>query len=66
MLMYKRADYLEVTGYPNANFAGCMDSRKSVSGYIFMLVDGVVSWRSVKRTLTTTSTREAEFVSCFG
>ena len=30
-----------------------------------MLASGAVSWRSMKQTLTTTSTMEAEFVSCF-
>ena len=42
-----------------------MDSRKSTSEYIFMLAGGVVSWRSMKQTLTATSTMEVEFVSCF-
>ncbi|XP_074317920.1 secreted RxLR effector protein 161-like [Silene latifolia] len=36
-----------------------------LQGYVFMLADGAVSWRSVKQTLTATSTMEAEFVSCF-
>ena len=30
-----------------------------------MYVSGAVSWRSVKQTLTATSTIEAEFVTCF-
>ena len=30
-----------------------------------MLAGGVISWRSVKQTLTATFTMEAEFVSCF-
>ena len=30
-----------------------------------MLASGVISWRSTKQTLTTTSTMEAEFISCF-
>ena len=30
-----------------------------------MLAGGAVSWRSMKQTLTTTSTTEAGFVSCF-
>ncbi|RZB86556.1 Retrovirus-related Pol polyprotein from transposon TNT 1-94 [Glycine soja] len=38
---------------------------RSTSGYIFMKAGGAISWRSVKQTLTTTSTMEAEFVSCF-
>ena len=51
--------------YSDADFAGCVDSRKLASGYIFKLADGAVSWRSAKQTLTATSTMEAEFVSCF-
>ena len=33
MLMYRRADYLEVIGYSDVDFVGCMDSRKSTFGY---------------------------------
>ena len=65
MLMYRRTYSLEVIGYSDADFAGCVDSRKSTCGYIFKLADGAVSWRSAKQTLTSTSTMEAEFVSCF-
>ncbi|KAL2569450.1 hypothetical protein AAZV13_18G128700 [Glycine max] len=65
MLMYRQTDCLEVIGYSDSNFAGCVDSRRSASGYIFMLAGGAVSWRSAKQTLTATSTMEAQFVSCF-
>ena len=65
MLIYRRTYSLEVIGYSDADFVGCVDSRKSTSGYIFKLADGVVSWRSAKQTLIATSTMEAEFVSCF-
>ncbi|KAL4340139.1 hypothetical protein GQ457_08G024220 [Hibiscus cannabinus] len=65
LLTYKRSDHLEVVGYSDSDFAGCVDSRKSTSGYIFMFASGAISWRSVKQTLTATSTMEAEFVSCF-
>ena len=64
MLTYRWIGYLEVTGYFDTNFIGCVDS-KSTSGYIFKLASGAVSWVSMKQTLTTTSTMEAEFVSCF-
>ena len=64
MLMYRRIDSLEVIGYSDSNFVGCVDSRKSTSGYIFKLADRVVSWRSAKQTLTATSTMK-EFVSYF-
>jgi Reverse transcriptase (RNA-dependent DNA polymerase) len=65
MLMYRRTENLEVVGYSDSDFAGCVDSRKSTSGYIFMFASGAVSWRSAKQTLVATSTTEAEFVSCF-
>ena len=51
--------------YSDLDFVGCVDSQKSTSGYIFMFTGGAVSWRSVKQTLTTTSTMEVEFISCF-
>ena len=65
MLTYRWTGYLEVTGYLNADLASDVDSRKSTSGYIFMLVSGAMSWRIMKHTLTTTSTMEVEFVSYF-
>ena len=48
MLMFRHTDSLEVVGYSDADFAGCVDSRKSTSSYIFMLAGGAVSWRSAK------------------
>src|ERR1044072_5174210 len=53
-LMYKRTDVLEVIGYSDSDYAGCIT-----------LASGVVSWRSAKQTLTATSTMEVKFVSCF-
>ncbi|XP_073067254.1 secreted RxLR effector protein 161-like [Primulina eburnea] len=61
MLMFRRTENLEVIGYSDSDYAGCIDSRKSTSGYIFMLVGGAVPWRSAKQTLTATSTMEDEF-----
>ena len=65
MLTCKRSHDLEVIGYSDSDFACCVDSRKSTLGYILMLADRAISWKSAKHTLVTTSTMEAEFVSCF-
>jgi len=65
MLTYKMSDQLEITGYSDSDFAGCLDSLRSTSGYIFMLVGGAVSWRSAKQTLTTSFTMVVEFVACY-
>jgi hypothetical protein len=43
MLTYRRSDKLEVIGYTDFDFAGCVDSLKSTSGYIFMLDGGAIS-----------------------
>ena len=43
MLTFKRSDSLEVTDYSNSDFAGCIDSRKSTFGYLFMLAGGAIS-----------------------
>ena len=65
MLTYSRSDNLEVIGYSDADFAGCVDSLKSTSGYVFTLANGAISWRSSKQTITTSSTMQAEFLACY-
>ena len=64
-LTYKHTDQLKVIGYSNSDFAGCVDTRKSTSGYIFLLSRGVISWRSTKQTFVASSTMEAQFVACY-
>ena len=66
MLTYRRSDHLEIIGYSDSNFTGCQDSRKSTSGYIYMLASGAISWRSAKQSLIASSTMAAEFIACFG
>ncbi|XP_061363681.1 secreted RxLR effector protein 161-like [Gastrolobium bilobum] len=65
MLMYKRFKELEVIGYTDSDFGGCLDRRKSTFGYLFMFAQGAISWKSAKKTIVASSTMEAEFVACF-
>ncbi|XP_040870767.1 secreted RxLR effector protein 161-like [Glycine max] len=65
MLMYRKTNDLEVIGYSDSKFVGCIDTRSSTYGYVFMLVGGAISWKSAKQSLTVTSTLEAEFISYF-
>jgi hypothetical protein len=65
MLTYRRSNNLEVLGYSDSDYAGCIDTRKSTFGYVFLLAGGVVSWKSSKQSIIATSTMEAEFVACF-
>src|SRR3954462_677452 len=64
-LTYQRSDHLEIIGYTDSDFAGCIDSRRSTSGYVFMMAAGAISWKSVKQTLIASSTMEAEFIACY-
>ena len=59
MLTYKRSNHLEVIGYSDSDFDGCLDIRKSTFGYLFLLVEGAVSWKSAKQTFIASSTMEA-------
>jgi hypothetical protein len=52
MLTYKRFDNLEMLGYSDADFVGCVDTKKSTSGYIFTLAEGAISWKSTKQSVT--------------
>ncbi|XP_060965193.1 secreted RxLR effector protein 161-like [Cannabis sativa] len=65
MLTYWRADTLDIVRFSDADHARCVDDKRSTSGYIYMMVGGAVSWKSVKQTLTASSTMEAEYMACY-
>ncbi|XP_033515197.1 secreted RxLR effector protein 161-like [Nicotiana tabacum] len=65
MLMYRRSKHLEVIGYSDSDFARCIDIRKSTFGYLFLLAERTISWKSAKQCVIATSTMEAEFMACF-
>ena len=48
MLTYRHTNTLRVVGFSNSDYAGCVNDKKSTSCYIFMMVEGAVSWKSVK------------------
>ena len=42
MLTYQRTDTLKVVGFNDSDYASCVDDKKSTSGYIFIMTEGVV------------------------
>ena len=65
MLTYWCIDTLKVVGFSDSDYTDCVDDKKSTFGYIFMMVEGAISWKSVKQTLTTSATMEAEYVASY-
>ncbi len=50
-------------GYVDSDWAGCPDSRRSTSGFVFMLNGAAISWCSKRQPTIALSTAEAEFIS---
>jgi hypothetical protein len=62
-LFYPANEPLVLEGYADADYAACLDTRRSFSGYVFRLGKSVISWRSRKQTSVSTSTTESEYVA---
>ncbi|KAL4014421.1 hypothetical protein IC575_026623 [Cucumis melo] len=61
-MLYQRRRKLNLVGFSDSDYAGDLNDRKSISGYVFMLGSGVISWSSKKQPIVTLSTTEAELV----
>ncbi|KAM3327408.1 hypothetical protein P3S67_002534 [Capsicum chacoense] len=46
-----------------SDYAGCLDDRKSSSGYVFSLGSYVISWNSKKQQIVALPSSEAEYIS---
>ena len=58
-----QADELQLIGYLDFDYQGCLDTRKSTSSFVFMFGGGTISWKSKKRDCVAQSTMEAEYVA---
>ena len=54
---------LEIVGYSDSDWAGEKLTRKSTSGFIFMLNGGPVSWASKRQSVVALSSTEAEYIA---
>lgn len=53
----------ELTGYTDADWAGDQQTRRSTTGYCFLLGGAAISWISRRQSSVTLSSMEAEYVS---
>ena len=65
ILTYTKSEKLEIIGYSDSDFVGCIDSKKSTSGYIYLLAGGAISWKSAKQALIASSTMATEYIACY-
>nr|GEW44682.1 copia protein [Tanacetum cinerariifolium] len=62
-LWYTKDSGFELTGFLDADYAGCKDTFKSTFGVAKFLGEKLVSWSSKKQDCTTLSIAKAEYVS---
>ena len=53
----------DLHGYSDADWGGDVTTSKSVSGYVFYLSGGVISWSSKKQSAIALSSTEAEYIA---
>ncbi len=62
-ITYWGDEELKIEGYSDSDWEGNKESRKSTSGFIFMLNGGPISWCSKKQSTVALSSTEAEYIT---
>lgn len=61
--MFSSGGEEKLFGYSDSDYAGCISTRKSTSGFTFLLGDGIVSGCSERQKSVSLSTMEAEYIA---
>lgn len=54
---------LRLQGYSDADWAGDIDTRRSTTGYVVMLNNGAIAWKSRRQPTVALSTMESEYMA---
>lgn len=52
-----------LVGYSDADHQGCLDSRRSTTGWAMMYRGGIIAWKSKRQTCISKSTAESELMA---
>ena len=52
-----------ITGFVDSDFAGCLDSRNSLTGYVFTAFGTTISWRATLQKVVALSSTEAKYMA---
>ena len=52
-----------LVGYCDADWGSNVDDRRSITGYVFLLSGGAVSWQAKKQPTVALSSVEAEYMA---
>ena len=62
-LWYGHVSSFRLCGFVDSDWAGCLEDRRSTSGYVFNLGSGAICWSSKKQETIALSTSEAEYIA---
>jgi hypothetical protein len=54
---------LRLHGYSDADWAGDIDTRRSTTGYVVMMNNGAIAWKSRRQPTVALSTMESEYMA---
>jgi hypothetical protein len=60
-LLLHRSSSSDLVVYTDADWAGCLDTRRSMLGYAVFLGDNLVSWSAKRQTVVSCSSAEVEY-----
>lgn len=56
-------DNIQITGYTDADYAECVLTRRSTTGFCFLTNETAVTWDSQRQSTVLVSTTESEYVA---